>query len=314
MTRTARAPRARSTAATPGGGALRDAVAALGAGALAVLRSPDFGRLVVAGLVCAGLGAASVRARARVLEQPGFSVESRDLARTQLPAFLSERAREDLASLDLPARVSAFEPGLCGVLDHQLRKVPWVDGVEGVRLDFDGTSPEGERLRPHVRFALRAARPIARIRERGQEALVARSRRRIPADRLAPGVAALPRIEGLPDESSVERESVLDEALALVQKLERRGLVGKAGIDSVTLTRDKGRTLEAALVLATGPRVDWGPVAEVPGLAVEERLKRLELFVEKGPPLATVERLSVRWDDPVYVLKPVAPEPVARSN
>jgi hypothetical protein len=55
-------------------------------------------------------------------------------------------------------------------------------------------------------------------------------------------------------------------------------------------------------------------VGDALGVKVDERLKKLAGFLEKGPPLAQVEKLSVRWDDPVFVLRPVAADPVAASR
>lgn len=274
------------------------ALGAAGRGAFAIAGSPAFGRTLLAGLVCAGFSAASWRARAHVIDQPRQQIDRRELANISLPPFLSDGARADLAGLPLPEKVSAFHPGLVVTLASELGKIPWVESVESLSLGFDGET-EDAKLLPRVRFALKVARPIARIDERGREVLVARSRRRIPQDRVVPAARALPRIEGLGDD--IEREKALDDALALVQALEKGSLGARLGVTTIQLS---GK--DATLVLASGVRVDFGPTASVSSLSVEARLSQLELFLAKGVGLDQVERLSVRWDDPVYVLKPVA--------
>jgi hypothetical protein len=183
-----------------------------------------------------------------------------------------------------------------------------------VELDFDG-SPSGEnresRFAARVRFRLEAARPIARIPERGGvEVLVSRSRRRVPLDRVAPGASRLPRIEGLPGEGSIDREPTLDDALALVAALDARGLPERMGLETVRLDAKRCVSLECG----SGARVEWGKLASSPTLKTEDRVQRLEGFLTKGPALAQVERLAVEWDDPVYVLKPIQQAAVASAD
>ena len=114
-----------------------------------------------------------------------------------------------------------------------------------------------------------------------------------------PEARNVPRIEGLGDE--VEREKHLEDALALVQALEKSSLRTRLGVSAVQLS---GK--DATLALGCGVKVDFGPLASVPSLSVDARLEQLERFLVKGPGLEAVEKLSVRWDDPVYTLKPVA--------
>ncbi len=281
---------------------LGTAASVVGRGVFAAVSSPAFGRTVIAGLVVAGFAAASWRAREHVLDQGRQQIDRREIASIPLPAYLSDAARADLAGLPLPAKVSAFHPALVETLASELGKISWVESVESLSLGFDGentSDDEGAKLLPRVRFALKVARPLARIDERGREVLVARSRRRIPVDRIVPESRSVPRIEGLGDE--VEREKLLDDALALVQALERNALGARLGVAAVQIS---GK--DAALALRGGVKIDFGPLASVPGLSIQARLDQLERFLSKGPGLDPIEKLSVRWDDPVYVLKPVA--------
>jgi len=283
-----------------------------GSAAHAILASPDFGRAVVLALLVASGVAVADRVRARLEAEPCLSLDRRELALMPLPSFLSERARGDLAALPLPERVSALRDDLVPAVARSLELVPWVEEVASVRLEF---SAERE-LEPSLRFSLKAARPIARVSERGYELFVTRSRRRVPPDRFAALSRALPRIEGLPDETSPERERALEDGLAVVAALDRKNLTEKLGVSTVSLAnrlRRDQKASEIELVLASGTRVEWGRAAEAPGSSVEDRLARLEAFCTRGPALSQVERLSVRWDDPVYVLKPIAADADARS-
>jgi hypothetical protein len=290
----ARKPQAKKAPRVEAGATVRAVVRS----ALALAVSPALGRSVLAALVAGGFGAASWRARAHVLEQPSAQIDRLELARAPLPSFLSEKAREDLAALPLPQKVCAFHPGLVPALASELRKVSWVESVDSLALDFTGEGPDGERLLPRVHFALKVARPIARIEERGTELLVSRSRRRIPPDRVVPAARSLPLVRGLKDD--VEREKQLDEALSVVAALEKDSVGSRAGLVTVELAGH-----EATLVLASGVRVELGPMTPLPGLTVEARIAQLDFFLRKGPPLEQVEKISLRWDDPVYVLRPV---------
>jgi hypothetical protein len=274
---------------------LRDVLLGVGKAALAGMASPAAGRAFVACMVLAGFVGASWRARARVVDEPEARIDRRALLRLPLPAFLSDDARQDLARLDLPETVSAFHPGLVPTLALELSRVSWVDEVEQLSVDF-----EGKDCQPRLRVALKVARPIARMDERGMEVLVARSRRRIPQDRVVASARALPRIEGLPDDAN--REGALDEALSVVQALEKNDLGRRLGVVALQIA---GR--EASLALVSGCRVEIGPCGALPGLPLDVRLAQLEVFLKRGPALDLVERISVRWDDPVYVLRPVAP-------
>jgi hypothetical protein len=315
-----KAPRSPRAKPAPLGPTVRAALGVLGRGALALVRSPDMGRLAVSALVAAGFMAASWRVRAHVLEQPELSIDPHGVASTPLPAFLSDRARDDLAALPLPSRVSAYDPAFVYQLSVSLERLPWVEGVDQVAIGF---APGATGFEPRIHFALRAAHPIARMDERGVEVLVSRSRRRIPTDRVVPTSRPLPRIDGLPDDP-FERELTLDQALGVIAALERRGVLSKLALDSVVVARGDrhaarvaGATAppcEVTLVLGSGTKVEWGPAGDMPGLLLEERVGKLEGFLARGPALEQVERISVRWDDPVYVLKPVAADaPVARG-
>lgn len=303
--RVASKPRGKAAAgASPAtGSGAADVLASAGRGALALLRSSDFHRLVATGLCAAGFVAASLRVRERVLADPKLNVQRGELATTPLPRFLSERAREDLIALPIPETTSAFKPELVSWVAYSLGRVPWVEKVGSVEIDFVPGEP-GE-FPARVRFSLEAAKPIARLREHGQEVLVARSRRRVPVDRAASEPRPLPRIEGLPAEGAIDRESVLDEALALVGALEKAGLPEKIKLEAVKIGPKREVWLEG-----TGmPRIEWGRLASTPSLTTEERVARLAGFVAKGPALETVERLALEWDDPVYVLRPVVLPP-----
>ncbi len=289
----------RSNKAT--GPALRESLAAFARGAAAAVGTPAFGKALLVALCAAGFSAASWRARAAVYDDPLEQVDRRELAAVALPGFLSEAARADLAQLPLPERVSAFHPGLVPTLAAELQKIPWVDSVDSLAVDFSAECKE-EKLLPRVRFALKVARPIAVLSERGRDVLVARSRRRIPLDRVVPGARSLPRIAGLSDDA--DRERLLDDALAAIEALSRNALGARLGLLALEL-----RGTEATLVLASGVRVEWGRTDHVPGLSTEQRVAQLELLLQKGPPLDQIERVSVRWDDPVYVLRPVATSP-----
>jgi hypothetical protein len=281
--------------------ALKESLAAFARGAAAAFGTPSFGKALLVALCTAGFSAASWRARAVVVDSPLQQIDRRELAEITLPSFLSDAARTDLAQLPLPEKVSAFHPGLVPTLAFELQRIPWVDSVDSLAVDFTGERKE-EKLLPRVRFALKVARPIALLSERGRDVLVARSRRRIPLDRVVPGARSLPRITGLPDDADRERQ--LDDALAAIEALGKNALGPRLGLIALEL---KGA--EATLVLASGVRVEWGRIGHVPGLSIEERVAQLELLLQKGPPLDQIERASVRWDDPVYVLRPVVASP-----
>ena len=74
------------------------------------------------------------------------------------------------------------------------------------------------------------------------------------------------------------------------------------------LTSRDPRISGIVLLLTEGVRVDWGrPSGDVrPHLPGESKRAALAEFLESGIDPATVERVSLRWDETIYTLNPAA--------
>ncbi len=266
--------------------------------------SPDVRRLVLLGALGAGVATASEAARARVEAWPRFQVDRGALALTPLPPCLSERARRDLERLPLPPRPHAFDPQLVPFTAACLAGLPWVKDVDAVRLDGRG----------RLQFSLVAREPVARIGH-GDEALT-RDGALVPLA-YAARPEALPALEGVAPGGRA-RERALVAANAVLRELgDLRAHVTALDLSNLDGRRDPLAS-EVVLVLAQGPRVDWGRPPEDapddaraslgrPRLDGPAKLAALRRFLEAGLDLSTIERVSVRWDEVTYVLRAPAP-------
>lgn len=317
----AQKPGAAPPAPGPGAGALvLSALRAGGALVAAALRqaaaSPDARRLVLLGALGAGVAGASEAARARVEAWPRFQVDRSALRLTPLPDALSPQARRDLERLPLPPRPHAFDPQLVPFTAACLAGLPWVKEVEGVRLDARG----------RLSFALVAREPVARVVGRagpspGDEALT-RDGALVPLA-YAARPADLPVVVGLPVAGEA-RARALEAVNALLKELgPMRAHVRGLDLSNLGGARDP-RESEVVLHLVQGPRVDWGRPpgpgddadprtirAGLPRLDGAAKVEALRRFLERGPDLATVERVSVRWDEVTYALRAPAAGTVA---
>lgn len=309
-------PALRSGLATAGGLAASTAgVTARGLGLL--LRAPDVHRVAAGLLLAAGMAWSSDRVREDLATWPRFQVARAALATTPLPAGLSERARRDLELAALPADGCALDPHLVPQVAARLAKLPWVREVEQVRL-------HGEAK---LGFSLVAREPVARLDEPGQHGALTRDGWVVPVE-YAADAAKLPAVAGLPPASDASaRRRALDAALGVLDDLaELRPRVRTVDVKNLS-GRDKLGS-EVTLVLDDGLVVEWGRPPEPesvdpstgrpkPGRATTDaglRRRALAGFLEKGPDRATVARVSVRWDEVTYVLKPTAaPTPLAAA-
>ncbi|MCO5166538.1 MAG: hypothetical protein M9894_09255 [Planctomycetes bacterium] len=305
----AQKPGASPPPTAPGVGALLlQALRAGGALALSAARqaaaSPDVRRLALLGALGAGVAGASEAARARVEAWPRFQVDRAALQLTPLPDALSPRARRDLERLPLPPRPNAFDPQLVPFTAACLAGLPWVKEVEAVRLDAKG----------RLSFALLAREPVARIASRGGDEVLTADGALVPLA-YAARPDDLPAVLGAPA-SGEGRLRALAAANALLRELGAlRPHVKALDLSNLDGARDP-RESEVVLHLVQGPRVDWGRPpgpgddaeprtirAGLPRLDGAAKLAALRRFLEGGPDLATVERVSVRWDEVTYVLK-----------
>lgn len=309
-------PALRSGLATAGGLAASFACAT-GRGLGLVLRAPDVHRVAAGLLLAAGLAWSSDAVRADLATWPRFRVARAALSTTPLPAGLSARARLDLERVALPDDGCALDPHLVPAIAARLAKLPWVREVELVRL----------RAEARLEFSLVAREPVARLEEPGQQGALTRDGWVIPAE-YAADASRLPAVTGLPAASDVAaRRKALDAALGVLDDLaELRPRV--RAVDVKNLAGRDPLASEVTLVLDDGLVVEWGrpPEAESvdpttgrprPGRATTDaalRRRALAGFLEKGPDRATVARVSVRWDEVTYVLKPTPPPvPVAAA-
>lgn len=276
--------------------------AALGGAALDLLvraaRSPGVQRAVALAGLTAGVAAASDVARARVEANPRFQLDRAALSVAPLPACLSRRARQDLERLPLPARPHAFDPSLVPVTAACLAALPWVREVERVRLDARG----------RLEFSLLARVPVARL---GADVALTSDGTVVPLA-YAASAAALPAIEGLPPDGGAERAKALVAAVAVLEDLgDLRPRVRTIDLSNLGGHLDAKKT-EVLLTLDSGLVVEWGRAPDEPGTLGRPRLdgeaqrRALRGFLGSPHDPAAIERVSVRWDQVVYVLRPAA--------
>ncbi|MGE0710208.1 MAG: cell division protein FtsQ/DivIB [Planctomycetota bacterium] len=261
-------------------------------------------RLVAIAVLAGALVGTSRLVRERVEAFPQLALAVRFEASAEPPPGLSAEAADDLARVRLPARAHAFDARVVPGLASHLARLPWVAEVQEVALE----PPQ------RLRFALRTRRPFARLRsgEAVDEEGVT-----FPA-RYAAEPDALPELAGLPAGGAARVAAlragaqVLADLGPLAAQVQRVDLTNLGGVRSP-------RESEVVLELAGGLRVDWGRPGtdDRPCRAGEEKREDLEAFLAAFPQLGAIERLSVRWDKPTYVLRAQtaqAGQPVASSR
>jgi hypothetical protein len=296
-----KAPAADAGVTTGAGRALAVAAGWLAQGLRGLATSPDVRRLLLLGALGAGVAAASDAARARVEAWPRFEVDRAALSLTPLPPCLSDRARRDLERLPLPPRASAFDPQLVPFTAACLASLPWVRAVDHVGLDSRG----------QLAFSLVAREPIARL-EHGAGA-VTRDGVVVPLD-YAAQQDALPTLTGVPAAGDA-RARALTAAIAVLGELEDL----RAHVSAIDLTNLGGKAdplaSEIVLTLASGLLVDWGRTTTQDGqdgncLDGAAKRQALRTVLDGSLDLATVERVSVRWEEVTYVLRAPVTAPV----
>jgi hypothetical protein len=225
--------------------------------------------------------------RAHVEAWPKFAMTSETLRVGTPPPGLSERASSDLAALPLPRPTSPFDRRLVPFAAARLSELPWVKSVDAVRLKAEGG----------LSFSMTTRLPVARVG--GQ---VVTGDGVTIAARYAGEPERLPRLvgcSGTPSQLALDAVvSVLDDLGPFADRVRDVDVSGLVGEDALAS--------EVVLILDGGLRVEWGrpSCSKRPNLAGATKRAALVEFLERGPELATVAVVSVRWDETSYVLKP----------
>ncbi len=261
-----------------------------GRGIASLARCRDVQRLAALGVLSGGLALASYGVRAEVETWPQFAIRADALSSQGLPEGLSKRVSVDLERLPLPRPTTAFDRRLVPFAAALLGDLQWVESVETVRL----VPPRG------LAFSLKTRTPVARV---GEHVLTRDGV--LMESHYAAEPELLPRMVGLSKSADLLGKrralratvSVLEDLGALSSRVKQ---VDVSALGEVSLAS------EISLVLDTGTVVDWGrpSCSDRSNLAGETKRAALEEFLEFGPALAKVERVSVRWDETGYVLKP----------
>ena len=277
---------------------LRPLLVGAGRACAALLRQPDVQRALGGAALLGAVALASHGVRRQVESWPRFSVSTRQLAAEGLPHELGPRAKADLAGLPLPERTSAFDPRLVGWVHACLADLPWVEGVDRVRL----AAPD------RIEFALRPRLPRARLGDGPDAPVVTGDGAVIPAC-YAADPEALPRLLGVPGPSQpTPRREALAAGLAVLEAV--RGLpVALAAIDLSNLGgRRDPRQSEVVLRDQEGLMIEWGRApGERPHLSLQRQRKALETFVQARAALPPVARVSLQWDQVTYALATPTP-------
>jgi len=286
-----------------GAGARGAGAACLAGGRLAgrglawTLRRAEVQRALAVGLAVASLVLASGTVRAEVERWPRFTLDRSALDVGELPPELAPAARQDVARVAAPEPASVFDPDLVPAIASGLEALPWVRMVEEVRV----VPPN------RVAFCLVARRPVARLGAGPSAPLVGEDGGLLPR-RYGADPAGLPILSGLADPTSpVLRRRGLAAALEVLERLEADDGLEVAAVDVANLDgRQDPLAPEVAVRTRAGFEVEWGRPsdAEAPSLAPDAKVAHLRAFLTEGPDPATVARLSLRWDEATYTLRP----------
>ena len=292
------AGRGLASAAGWSGRALGACASAAGRAAVATCRTRGVQRVVGLVAIAGALSLASLRVREQVESWPRFAVDRTQLILGAPPAGLSERVRDDIARLPLPTRPHAFDHRLVPFVAACLNDLPWVARVHDVRL-----SPPNQ-----LSFDLAVRAPLAQLDAGADAPLVTRDLAIIPrAYGAHPDL--LPRLLGVPGASRpLARRRALEAGAQVIEALGELALE----VERVDLSNLDGRrdplASEVLLVLRSGLAVEWGraETSARPHRPAAEKRAALEAFLAGYAALDQVERVSVRWEETVYVLRPAA--------
>lgn len=275
------------------GGLLGPLVTGAARGLAALLRQPDVQRALSGAALLGAVALASHGVRLKVESWPRFAVHTRQLAADGLPHELGPQARADLQRLPLPEKTSSFDPRLVGWVHACLADLPWVQGVDRVRL----SAPD------RVEFVLRPRLPRARLGEGPDAPVVTEDGAVIPAG-YAADPEALPRLLGVPGPSApTPRREALAAGLAVLETV--RGLdFALAAIDLSNLHGQRDpRQSEVVLRDASGLLIEWGRAPDDrPHMSPERQRKALETFLQARGALPALARVSLQWDQVTYAL------------
>lgn len=275
---------------------------------IATLSSPAVQRVTcvvgVLGAFCYG----SAWVKADVAKHKRFQIPVNELKLGSPPAYLSKKTCQDIERLQLPKEYSnAFESRLIPSLAYTLEQMPWVDKVEELRLEYPN----------RIHFKLSLLDPSARVKVGPRSLAVASDGRRFPERYLAPkdspGARLLPELRGW--QWRFDGRPVLVQVLTLVDSLRSHGLLKRLGLVAIDIQNLKGRVdprqSEVVLVTASGLRIDWGRLESSQGIhfSFPQKLARLKDFLDRGPDLKTVQSVSFRWDETIFVPRPVPTKP-----
>ncbi|MDF1662949.1 MAG: hypothetical protein P1V97_14330 [Planctomycetota bacterium] len=267
------------------------------------LKRPETRRLIVVGAFMAGFCYLSEYVQADVQKMKKFEVPLTELKVSPPPGFLSKQAAIDVQGLALPEGgkgFSVFDDRLVPTMAYVLEGLPWVDKVEFMRLEYPGK----------IRFGLSVLEPTALVKSiSGGTVVVAKDGRRFPRDYLkgldVEGSPTLPLIIGL--DMRQGGKDVLLSALTFVERLREQKLLKKANIKVIDVSNHKGtkdpKQSEILLINEQGTVIEWGRLEDGRRvhLSFATKSMKLQRFLQKGPEMAEVKSVALRWHETVYL-------------
>ncbi len=294
-------------------------------------------RGILSACVLIAFGIASLSVRGVVQGWPELRPGQVRLELGELPPWLSERATADLGGVlgragaqGEPA--SLWDPERVPRVAVAIRTLPWVKSLDEVRADWPAA----------VRLRLRVRRPALVVPFAGRDFLLDETGHPLPGDRYrwsVPGdvgpdasgdeadsaALALPRVVGSPGaafgpgrgQGTSVRERALEHVLTVSRELREVGLLDRLRLAEIDIGNLDGVGVpgesEVVLVTERGVRIEWGRAsccAEL-GRPTAAKIADLEAVLARSPALEGIARLSLRWDEPVFV--PAAPVETAEG-